>query len=49
MVMSAAKTVDAYLASLPDQKREAISSMRDLVLRSLPAGYVEGMGFEMIY
>jgi Domain of unknown function (DU1801) len=48
MVMSAAKTVDAYLASLPDDKRAAISSVRDLVLGSLPAGYVEGMGFGMI-
>ena len=38
----------AYLASLPDDKRSAISSVRELVLRSLPDGYVEGMGFGMI-
>ena len=49
MVMSAAKSVDEYLASLPDDKRAAIGRVRDLVLRNLPAGYVEGMGFGMIY
>jgi hypothetical protein len=48
MVMSAAKTVDAYLASLPSDRRSAISRVRDLVLRSLPEGYVEGMGYGMI-
>jgi hypothetical protein len=48
MVMSAEKTVDAYLASLPEDRRNAISRVRDLVLRSLPEGYVEGMGFGMI-
>jgi hypothetical protein len=41
MVMSAAKTVGAYLASLPDDRRAAISTVRDVVLRSLPDGYVE--------
>ena len=49
MVMSAAKSVDEYLASLPDDKHAAISSVRAVVLRNLPAGYVEGMGFGMIY
>lgn len=49
MVMSAAKSVDEYLASLPDDKHAAISSVRALVLRSLPRGYVEGMGYGMIY
>ena len=49
MVMSAAKTVEEYLASLPGDRRAAISSVRDLVLRNLPAGYVEGMAFGMIY
>ena len=49
MVMSSAKTVDAYLASLPDDKRTAISTVRDLVLENLPDGFVEGMGFGMIY
>ena len=49
MVMSAAKTVAAYLASLPDDKRNAIITVRDLVLRSLPDGYEEGMAYGMIY
>ena len=48
MVMSAAKTVGAYLASLPDEKRAAITTIRELARRNLPDGYVEGMGFGMI-
>ena len=47
--MSAEKTVDGYLASLPEEKRKAIGEVRDLVLRNLPEGYVEGMAYGMIY
>ncbi len=49
MVMSAAKTVDAYLKSLPADRRKEISAVRDIVLRNLPKGYVEGMEYGMIY
>lgn len=49
MVMSAAKTVDEYLASLPEDRRAAIDRVRGLVLRNLPAGYEEGMDYGMIY
>ena len=49
MVASAATSVSEYLKSLPDEKRAAISTARDLVLAKLPKGYVEGMAYGMIY
>ncbi len=45
---SAAKTVDEYLASLPDDRREAISAVRKTILAHLPKGYEEGMQYGMI-
>lgn len=48
MASSAAKTVDAYLKSLPEDRREAISTVRDVVRRQLPKGYVEQMDYGMI-
>ena len=43
-MQSKAKTVDEYLASLPADRREVISAVRDVVLKNLPKGYEEGMG-----
>lgn len=48
MVQSAATTVEQYLAELPEDRRAVVAAARDLVLRHLPAGYVEEMGFGMI-
>jgi hypothetical protein len=48
MVSSAAKTVDAYLDSLPEDRRQAISIVRNVVRKHLPKGYVEQMDFGMI-
>lgn len=45
---SAASTVDEYLASLPEDRREVISAVRDVVNANLPDGYVESMAFGMI-
>jgi len=47
---SAAKpaTVPAYLASLPADRRAAISAVRDTINRRLPQGYVEGIQYGMI-
>ena len=49
MLNRTAKTVEEYLASIPDESRTQISVVRDVVLRSLPKGYVEGMAYGMIY
>ena len=45
---SDATTVEGYLDSLPPDRREAISAVRDAVNRSLPEGYTESMGHGMI-
>lgn len=45
---SDAPTVDDYLATLPDDRRGAISAVRDVVNAHLPQGYVESMAFGMI-
>ena len=48
MVQSRAKTVEDYLAELPQERRKVVATMRELVRRHLPAGYVESMAFGMI-
>ena len=47
-MQSKATTVDAYLAELPEERREAISSIRGVILKNLPNGYEEGMQWGMI-
>lgn len=46
---SEAKTVEDYIASLPDERRQAISSIRDTILSNLPDGYEEKMNWGMIH
>jgi hypothetical protein len=48
MVRSEAATVEEYLASLPEERREIVAAVRDLVLRNLPAGYEEAMAWGTI-
>jgi hypothetical protein len=48
MVSSDAKTVDEYLQTLPADRREAISAVREVILGNLPEGYVESMNWGMI-
>lgn len=47
-MQSDAASVEDYLAGLPEDRREAISAVRDTVNAHLPAGYVETMAFGMI-
>jgi hypothetical protein len=47
-VRSNASTVDDYLAELPDDRREAISAVREVIRENLPAGFEEGMQYGMI-
>ncbi len=48
MVSSPAKTVAAYLHSLPADRRAVVSKVRDVVNANLPAGYEECMQYGMI-
>ncbi len=45
---SEAKTVDEYLAGLPEDRREAISAVRRTIIDNLPEGYEEVMNWGMI-
>jgi hypothetical protein len=43
-----AQSPDEYIESLPEDRREALRTVRDVILRNLPAGYEEGMAYGMI-
>jgi len=45
---SSATTVEEYLAELPDDRRAAIATVRDLVNEHLPDGYQETFAWGMI-
>jgi hypothetical protein len=47
-MQSSVKTVDEYLASLPEDRRTTIEAVRRVVLDNLDAGYAEGMSYGMI-
>jgi Domain of unknown function (DU1801) len=48
MARSTAATPDEYIASLPDDRRDAVARIREVVNRHLPPGYEEGMAYGMI-
>ena len=48
MVKSDAATVEQYLAGLPEERREAVETVRRVVLDNLPDGYEECMQFGII-
>ena len=48
MVQSKATTIEDYLNELPEDRCEAISTIRDKILENLPGGYVESMNWGMI-
>ncbi len=48
MATSTAVTPDEYIASLPDDRREAVATVRDVINRNLPPGYEEGIAYGMI-
>ncbi|HYV37021.1 MAG TPA: DUF1801 domain-containing protein [Gemmataceae bacterium] len=48
MVKSSAKTVREYLKELPEDRRAVVSAVRDVIVRNLPRGYREAMGYGMI-
>ncbi len=45
---SEATTVAGYLASLPDDRRQAMEAVREVILNHLPEGYEEAMNWGMI-
>lgn len=47
-MQSNAKTVKEYLASLPADRKAAVSKLRDTVLKNIPDGFEEVIGYGMI-
>lgn len=47
-MQSNAKTADEYIASLPEDRRRALTAIRDVVRASLDPAYEEGMGYGMM-
>ena len=47
-MQSGATTVEDYLAELPEDRRAAISAVREVILANLPAGYEERMQYGLI-
>jgi len=45
---SAAKTVEEYLASLPEDRAAALQAVREVILANLSEGYEEGIQYGMI-
>lgn len=48
MVSTTTTTPNDYLASLPPDRREIISAVRDLILQTLPEGYQETINWGML-
>jgi len=48
MVSTTTTTPTDYLASLPQDRREIISAVRDLILQNLPKGYQETINWGML-
>ena len=48
MARSNASTPEEYLAELPEDRREVISKVREVILENLPGGYRETMNWGMI-
>jgi hypothetical protein len=48
MVSSHATSIKDYLAELPEERRKAIASVRSVIRKNIPKGYVEAMQYGMI-
>lgn len=48
MASSKAKTVEAYLKELPEDRSQVISEVREVILKNLPDGFQETMSWGMI-
>lgn len=45
---SKARTVNEYLADLPEDRPQALAEVREVILSNLPDGYQEGMQYSMV-
>jgi len=47
-MQSKASTPEEYLESLPEERRDAVSKLRSIILKNLPKGFQEIMGYGML-
>lgn len=45
---STANTPEEYIETLPDDRKEAVSKLRKVIVKHLPKGFKEGMGYGML-
>lgn len=47
-MQSDAKTVDEYFESLPDDRKDAMTQLRKVILDNIPPGFTEQMSYGMV-
>lgn len=47
-MQSKAATVTEYLNEIPEDRKEAMSKLRQVILHNIPEGFEEGMGYGMM-
>ncbi|MDD1776137.1 MAG: DUF1801 domain-containing protein [Candidatus Methanomethylicus sp.] len=47
-MQSKATSPEEYIDSLPDDRKKIISELRKIILKNLPKGFKEGMGYGML-
>lgn len=47
-MQSTATSVSEYISQLPDDRKEAIEKLRAVILKNIPEGFSEGMGYGMM-
>ncbi|HEX9980999.1 MAG TPA: DUF1801 domain-containing protein [Flavobacterium sp.] len=47
-MQSNAQSPEAYLETLPEERKAAVAKLRDAVRNNLPEGFTEGMGYGML-
>lgn len=47
-MQSKAETADSYIEELPEERKDAIKKMRKVILKNLPKGFKETMGYGMM-
>ena len=43
-----ASTPEEYIAQIPDERKEAMQKLRNVILKNLPEGFEEGINYDMI-
>lgn len=47
-MQSKATSIEAYLAELPEERKIPMEQLRNVILKNIPAGFKEGMGYGMM-